>query len=202
MSCDLKIYLIFESVISYHCCYSWYSINFTFIYFLTDPKSESPSSSTYIPRDENFGHLKSSDFLTYGIKSIAQTVLPTFQSAFGLNAEFDRFDDVRGLFEGGIHLPTDALSKISPLPVLKEIFRTDGEQVLKFPPPHVIKGIVYIVISYFFLQVKSPPSANTWHQLYLVFNICFPCYSEQFVSLNGWLMKNLEERCLLVLIHA
>ncbi|KAH1085205.1 hypothetical protein GYH30_017287 [Glycine max] len=104
-----------------------------------DPKSESPSSSTYIPRDENFGHLKSSDFLTYGIKSIAQTVLPTFQSAFGLNAEFDRFDDVRGLFEGGIHLPTDALSKISPLPVLKEIFRTDGEQVLKFPPPHVIK---------------------------------------------------------------
>ena len=157
MSCDLKIYLIFESVISYHCCYSWYSINFTFIYFLTDSKSESPSSSTYIPRDENFGHLKSSDFLTYGIKSIAQTVLPTFQSAFGLNAEFDRFDDVRGLFEGGIHLPTDALSKISPLPVLKEIFRTDGEQVLKFPPPHVIKGIYCVcmcVCVYIYKYIK------------------------------------------------
>ncbi|BAT98350.1 hypothetical protein LR48_Vigan346s002300 [Vigna angularis] len=104
-----------------------------------DPKSEAPTSDTYIPRDENFGHLKSSDFLTYGIKSLAQNVLPQFQSAFGLNAEFDKFDDVRGLFEGGLHLPTDVISQLSPLPVVKEFFRTDGEQVLKFPPPHVIR---------------------------------------------------------------
>ncbi|XP_047149962.1 linoleate 9S-lipoxygenase 1-like, partial [Vigna umbellata] len=104
-----------------------------------DPKSEAPTSDTYIPRDENFGHLKSSDFLTYGIKSLAQNVLPQFQSAFGLNAEFDKFDDVRGLFEGGLHLPTDVISQLSPLPVMKEFFRTDGEQVLKFPPPHVIR---------------------------------------------------------------
>ncbi|QHO33977.1 hypothetical protein HN51_027577 [Arachis hypogaea] len=104
-----------------------------------DPKSEAPSSSTYVPRDEIFGHLKSSDFLTYGIKSLAQNVLPRFQSVFGLNSEFDSFDDARAFFEGGIYLPTDVISDISPLPVLKEIFRTDGEQVLKFPPPHVIQ---------------------------------------------------------------
>ncbi|KAK7381796.1 hypothetical protein VNO80_00343 [Phaseolus coccineus] len=107
---------------------------------LGDPKSETPTTNdTYIPRDENFGHLKSSDFLTNGIKSLAQNVLPQFQSAFGLNAEFDKFDDVRGLFEGGLQLPTDVISKISPIPVIKEIFRTDGEQVLKFPQPHVIQ---------------------------------------------------------------
>ena len=49
--------------------------------------------------------------------------------------EFDSFEDVRCLFDGGVYLPTDVLSKISPIPVLKEIFRTDGEQALKFPPP-------------------------------------------------------------------
>jgi len=78
---------------------------------------------------------------------LSQNVLPQFQSAFGLNAEFDKFDDVRGLFEGGLYLPTDVISKISPIPVIKEIFRTDGEQVLKFPPPHVIKGITCLCVT-------------------------------------------------------
>ncbi|GAU42121.1 hypothetical protein TSUD_350950 [Trifolium subterraneum] len=107
-----------------------------------DPKSEKPGV-IYVPRDENFGHLKSSDFLMYGIKSLSQDVLPLFQAViFDLNFtpnEFDSFDEVRGLFEGGIKLPTDILSQISPLPALKEILRTDGEQVLKFPPPQVIR---------------------------------------------------------------
>lgn len=120
----------------------------------SDPRCERPTSDTYIPRDENFGHLKSSDFLTYAIKSLTQNVLPQFNTAFGFNNEFDSFEDVRCLFDGGVYLPTDVLSKISPIPVLKEIFRTDGEQALKFPPPHVIKGIVYIVISYFFFTSK------------------------------------------------
>ncbi|XP_058743495.1 seed linoleate 9S-lipoxygenase-like [Vicia villosa] len=107
-----------------------------------DLKSEKPGA-IYVPRDENFGHLKSSDFLMFGIKSLAQDVMPLFQSViFDLNFtpnEFDSFDEVRGLHEGGIKLPTDIISQISPLPALKEIFRTDGEQVLKFPPAHVIK---------------------------------------------------------------
>jgi linoleate 9S-lipoxygenase len=89
--------------------------------------------------------LKSSDFLTYGIKSVSQIVLPAFESAFDLNftpREFDSFQDVRDLFEGGIKLPLDVISTISPLPVIKELFRTDGENVLKFPPPHVVKGVI------------------------------------------------------------
>ncbi|NP_001235189.1 lipoxygenase [Glycine max] len=107
-----------------------------------DPNSEKPGE-IYVPRDENFGHLKSSDFLTYGIKSLSQNVIPLFKSII-LNlrvtsSEFDSFDEVRGLFEGGIKLPTNILSQISPLPVLKEIFRTDGENTLQFPPPHVIR---------------------------------------------------------------
>ena len=89
--------------------------------------------------------MKSSDFLIYGIKSLSQTVLPKFEPAI-LTSEFDSFEDVRELFEGGISLPTDEISKICHLPVLKELFRTDGEQVLKFPPPHVIKGVLHILI--------------------------------------------------------
>ncbi|KAE9588112.1 Seed linoleate 9S-lipoxygenase-3 [Lupinus albus] len=107
-----------------------------------DPNSESRSNDVYLPRDEAFGHLKSSDFLTYGLKSVSQDVLPLLQSVFDLNftpSEFDSFDEVHELYEGGIKLPTNVLSKISPLPVLKEIFRTDGEQALKFPPPKVIQ---------------------------------------------------------------
>ncbi|XP_057455131.1 seed linoleate 9S-lipoxygenase-like [Lotus japonicus] len=109
----------------------------------TNRAAEKPAVDIYVPRDENFGHLKSSDFLTYGIKSLSQSVLPLFKSViFDLNFtpnEFDSFDEVRGLYEGGIKLPTNIISQISPLPVLKEIFRTDGENVLQFPPPHVIR---------------------------------------------------------------
>ncbi|ESW07501.1 hypothetical protein PHAVU_010G135000 [Phaseolus vulgaris] len=105
-----------------------------------DPKSETPASGdTYIPRDEKIGHLKSSDFLTNGIKSLAQNVLPQFQSAIALDPEFDNFNDVRGLFKDGLPLLTDAIRTISQTPVIKEIFQIDGEKV-KFPPPHVIQN--------------------------------------------------------------
>ncbi|KAJ1420343.1 PLAT/LH2 domain [Sesbania bispinosa] len=108
----------------------------------TDPNSESRSDNVYIPRDEAFGHLKSSDFLAYGLKSVSQDVIPAIQSVFDINFtpnEFDSFEEVYDLYEGGIKLPTDIISQISPLPVLKEILRTDGEQFLKFPPPKVIQ---------------------------------------------------------------
>ncbi|CAJ1955474.1 unnamed protein product [Sphenostylis stenocarpa] len=107
-----------------------------------DPNSEKPSDFVYLPRDEAFGHLKSSDFLTYGLKSVAQDVLPVLTDAFDgnvLSLEFDNFAEVHKLYEGGITLPTNFLSKIAPLPVIKEIFRTDGEQFLKYPPPKVMQ---------------------------------------------------------------
>ncbi|CAJ1950883.1 unnamed protein product [Sphenostylis stenocarpa] len=109
-----------------------------------DPKCEKPGK-VYVPRDENFGHLKSSDFLSFAIKALSRNVLPLLKSLFDLNFtpnEFGSFEDVRELCEGGLRLPTDILSQISPLPVLKEIFRTDGEiNVLKFSIPHLIKAV-------------------------------------------------------------
>ncbi|MQL00578.1 hypothetical protein EI005_25570, partial [Escherichia coli] len=104
--------------------------------------SESRSETVYLPRDEAFGHLKSSDFLVYILKSASQNVIPQLQSALRLqfnSPEFNSFEDVRGLYDGGIKLPTDILSDLSPIPLFKELFRTDGEQALKFPEPKVIQ---------------------------------------------------------------
>ncbi|WJX92139.1 Lox2p [Trifolium repens] len=107
-----------------------------------DQKSESRNEFVYIPRDESFGHLKSSDFLIYILKSASQNILPQLRSAVTLNfnnPEYNTFHDVRSLFEGGFKLPTETLSKLSPIPLFKELFRTDGESALKLPPPNVIQ---------------------------------------------------------------
>ncbi|MED6113038.1 Lox2p [Stylosanthes scabra] len=103
-----------------------------------DLKSETPAEETYVPRDENFGLLKSSNFLIYKIKSLGQNLLPLLESLIS-HHEFHSFEEVRQLYEGGIKLPTNMLSKIAHLPALKEILRTDGENVLKFPPPQATK---------------------------------------------------------------
>ena len=92
--------------------------------------------------------MKSSDFLAYGIKSVSQDVLPVLTDAFDgniLSLEFDNFAEVHKLYEGGVTLPTNFLSKIAPIPVIKEIFRTDGEQFLKYPPPKVMQGMLHIL---------------------------------------------------------
>ena len=120
--------------------------------------------------------MKSSDFLTYGLKSVSQNLLPALESTFDLNFtpnEFDSFDDVHSLYSGGIKLPTDVISKISPLPVLKEILRTDGEQALKFPPPKVIQGISHII--YLYLKWIRNESLS---YSYLTIVLCYDLSSE------------------------
>ncbi|XP_059302515.1 linoleate 9S-lipoxygenase 6 [Lycium ferocissimum] len=115
----------------------------------TDPKSESRiplilSLDIYVPRDERFGHLKLADFLTYALKSIVQFILPELHALFdGTPNEFDSFEDVLRMYEGGIKLPQGPLFKsltnAIPLEMIKELLRTDGEGILRFPTPLVIK---------------------------------------------------------------
>ncbi|TQD79792.1 hypothetical protein C1H46_034655 [Malus baccata] len=114
----------------------------------TDEKSESrlplaESLNIYVPRDERFGHLKLSDFLVYALKSIAQFIKPELESLLDQTPnEFDRFEDVLKLYEGGIPLPEGLLKHIGdsiPSEMFKEIFRTDDAKLLKFPMPQVIK---------------------------------------------------------------
>ncbi|GMY21573.1 probable linoleate 9S-lipoxygenase 5 [Fagus crenata] len=114
----------------------------------TDPKIETRlnpllSINIYVPRDERFGHLKMSDFVAYALKAIAQFLKPELETAFSSTPnEFDKLQDILNLYEGGIELPNDLLQNIRkniPAETLKEIFRTDGEGLLKFPVPQVIK---------------------------------------------------------------
>lgn len=85
-----------------------------------------------------------SDFLAYALKSIAQFIRPEIEALFDKTPnEFDSFEDVLQLYEGGIPLPEGLFKEIGdkiPAEMLKEIFRTDGAQFLRFPMPEVIKG--------------------------------------------------------------
>ncbi|NP_001234098.1 lipoxygenase [Solanum lycopersicum] len=115
----------------------------------TDPNTESRipllmSLDIYVPRDERFGHVKMSDFLTFALKSISQLLLPEFKALFDSTPnEFDSFADVLKIYEGGIKLPQGPLFKAIvdaiPLEILKQLLSTDGEGLLKYPTPQVIQ---------------------------------------------------------------
>ncbi|KAE8705564.1 Linoleate 9S-lipoxygenase 1 [Hibiscus syriacus] len=115
----------------------------------SDPNTESrlPLSKIfdiYVPRDERFGRLKFSDFLSYFIKSGAQSIPPELKDlANRTDNEFQSFGEVLDLYYGGIKIPSntllDTIINNIPLELLKQIFRTDGEQLLKFPVPKVIQ---------------------------------------------------------------
>lgn len=128
------------------------------MYLCTDPNTESRlpllSLDIYVPRDERFGHLKMSDFLAYALKSLVQIILPELKSICDKTPnEFDSFEDVLKLYEGGIRIPDETLTKIKdrvPWEMFKELIRTDGEPLLKLPMPDVIKGsLIYVEKLYF-----------------------------------------------------
>ncbi|KAL3631697.1 Lox4p [Castilleja foliolosa] len=113
------------------------------------PKSESriplyQSLSIYVPRDERFSQMKMSDFVAYALKSIFQFLAPEFEALFDKTpTEFDSFEDVLKLYEGGIEVPNGSLlekiRKSIPFEMIKELLRSDGEKSFKFPLPQVIK---------------------------------------------------------------
>ncbi|XP_027107691.1 probable linoleate 9S-lipoxygenase 5 [Coffea arabica] len=111
----------------------------------TDPNSESglpllESLNIYVPRDERFGHLKMSDFLAYELKSISQFLLSEYGNKSDSNSmEFDSFEDVQKIYEGGIKIPKSLTEGIS-LEFLKQVLPTDGEGLLKYPLLKIIEG--------------------------------------------------------------
>ena len=88
--------------------------------------------------------MKFADFIAYAVKSVGQVLLPEVASVFDKTFnEFDSFQDVLDLYEGGIKLPSRAMDKLKHCiswELLKELVRSDGEGMMKFPVPSVIKG--------------------------------------------------------------
>lgn len=104
-----------------------------------------------------------SDFLAYALKSIVQFIVPEVRSFCDKTPnEFDTFQDVLNLYEGGLQLPrVPALEKAKemiPLEMIKELVRSDGERVLKYPTPQVIQGseslFIFLKNSFTFNEFK------------------------------------------------
>ena len=142
---------------------------------VTDPNSERRlpllSLDIYVPRDERFSHIKFSDFLAYALKSLFQVLLPEITSLCDKTInEFDTFQDVHNLYEGGLKLPSRlTVSKLRghiPWEMLKELVRNDGERFLKFPIPDVIKGTHLLLIS-LICSVYSTSNVNYENFMYI-----------------------------------
>lgn len=88
-----------------------------------------------------------SDLIAYALKSISQILKPDeLATLLGHQKEFDSLEDVLKLYEGGVELPEGLLKFVrstTPAETVKELFRTDGERLLKFPVPQVIKGVYF-----------------------------------------------------------
>lgn len=126
---------------------------------LTDHNYESRLSpimslNIYVPKDENFGHLKMSDFLGYSLKALSISIKPGLQAIFDSTPnEFDKFKEVDDLFERGFPIPFNAFKTLTEdltPPLFKALVRNDGEKFLKFPTPQVVKGKILD----FFLIIK------------------------------------------------
>ena len=101
----------------------------------------------YLPRDERFGHLKSDDFLAYNVRAVVQALPPALGDVVDKTPlEFDTFNDVLDIYQGGIQLPNVPFLKYLvgqiPFPLVKELLRTDGGALLRLPTPSVIKGLM------------------------------------------------------------
>ncbi|XP_020241513.1 probable linoleate 9S-lipoxygenase 5 [Asparagus officinalis] len=115
----------------------------------SDPNSESRlgNEDFYVPRDERFGHLKQSDFRDNLIKALVKSLIPLLNAIInGTPNEFDSFEDILRMFEGGLPVPdvplVDEVREGIKSELLKSIVGPDqgGKRLIKFSKPHVIQA--------------------------------------------------------------
>ncbi|KAK9076990.1 hypothetical protein SSX86_005325 [Deinandra increscens subsp. villosa] len=125
------------------------------------------SLNIYVPKDERFSDLKMKDVYAYGVKLVSQGLLPGFESlidkikdlavgtlenvlkhkfeSMSSNTfnEFSSFEEVLKLYQGGLTIPKssflEGIREKIPFEFFRELWRSDGEHLLKFPVPQVIK---------------------------------------------------------------
>ncbi|KAL5976037.1 hypothetical protein ACLOJK_020367 [Asimina triloba] len=108
-----------------------------------DPASETRSTSTYVPRDEQFLEVKKAGFAQKSVRSVARTLLQSLDTIFvDLNLGFPFFSDVDNLFNEGLSLepPKEAkgIFKLM-LPRLVKAIQDRGDDILLFEPPEIME---------------------------------------------------------------
>ncbi|KAK7381792.1 hypothetical protein VNO80_00339 [Phaseolus coccineus] len=88
---------------------------------------EEPAEDNYVPRDENFSNVKGKEFRELGKESLGR-VTPLLLSLYlkTTTNEFNGFEEVQRMYEGGVNLPISIPGNCTP-------------SVLQFPPPNVIQ---------------------------------------------------------------
>uniref|UniRef100_A0A8R7Q6L4 Lipoxygenase n=2 Tax=Triticum urartu TaxID=4572 RepID=A0A8R7Q6L4_TRIUA len=119
-----------------------------------EPDHESRGETVYVPRDEQFGHLKESDFRAYTIAALVHGIIPAIREYFENDdtpSDFDSFADVLKLYEGGIKVPNvpapgpEKVRKSSQLQLqlVKDVITPMADDPrflkLKLPRPHIIQ---------------------------------------------------------------
>ena len=85
------------------------------------------------------------DFLAYTIKALVDGIVPAIRTYVDITPnEFDSFEDILKLYEGGLKLPSiPALEEVRerfPIQLIKDLIPMDGDYLFKLPRPHVIRG--------------------------------------------------------------
>ncbi|XP_017407059.2 seed linoleate 9S-lipoxygenase [Vigna angularis] len=89
---------------------------------------ELPDEVYYVPRDENFSDQKTAEFFQLSKKALGGSVQPLLLSLYlkTTSNEFNGFEEVLKMYEGGVNLPLSITGNGNP-------------SVLDFPTPDVIK---------------------------------------------------------------
>ncbi|KAI4986362.1 hypothetical protein ZWY2020_018992 [Hordeum vulgare] len=111
------------------------------------PDHES-QGNVYVPCDEQFGHIKESDFREYALKALVHGIIPILREFCDKDdtpGEFDSFADVLKIYKDGIKLPNIRGKERSSLPpqLVKDIITPMGMgdnlwSLFKLPRPHII----------------------------------------------------------------
>ncbi|XP_059065058.1 linoleate 9S-lipoxygenase A-like [Cryptomeria japonica] len=108
----------------------------------TDPKSESPSSSSvFIPLDERLPHADYTDIGSHTLEASLSALIPKIESKF--SPEFESLDEIKDLYVRGLPNPLNSLKSIgkafkSPFKfVQKLIEKAEDSPLINFPRPQV-----------------------------------------------------------------
>jgi len=95
---------------------------------LTGGEYEELAEDNYVPRDESFSNVKGKEFRELGKESLGR-IQPLLLSLYlkTTTNEFNGFEEVQKMYEGGVNLPISITGNATP-------------SVLQFPLPNVIKG--------------------------------------------------------------